>query len=269
MRNGGWKLANMALGFVFIGASVATAGTASASSAGNNTGENAAATAIPAGTILPVTLDSSVSFEKSKAGQIVRGKIAQGVTLSNGQKIPKGAKVEGTIVEVGPNGNGSGARLALKFDKVFVAGQWVPVVTDLRAIAGFVAVQRASIPNEAPNEGTPYVWLPTTQIGGDTVYGLGGQVANAQNETVGTSERDGVVGRVSAKEGEKCRGEINGNNSAQSLWVFSSDACGTYGIKDLTIEHAGRTEPMGQIVLVAENPKVKLREGDGLLLRSN
>jgi len=269
MRNGGWKLANLAVSFAFLGAFAALAAPARASTPGSNAGENTAVTAIPAGTILPMTLNSPVSFEKSKAGQIVRGKIAQGVTLPNGSKIPKGTKVQGTIVEIGPATNGSGTKLALKFDKVFLGGQWVPVVTDLRAIAGFVAVQQATAPDEAPNEGTPYEWLPTTQIGGDTVFGLGGPVANAQSETIGKSERDGVVGRVSANEGEKCRGEIDGNYSMQSLWVFSSDACGTYGIKNLKIEHAGRTEPMGQIVLLAENPKVKLREGDGLLLRSN
>jgi hypothetical protein len=130
-------------------------------------------------------------------------------------------------------------------------------------------VQRASMPDEAPTEGSPYEWLPTTQIGGDTVYGLGGPVINSNQQTIGKSEREGVVGRVSAKEGTKCRGEIDGSNNAQSLWVFSSDACGTYGIEKLKIEHAGRTDPVGRIVLVAETPKVKLQGGDGLLLRSN
>src|SRR5215469_5013197 len=44
---------------------------------------------IPAGTILPVVLRSSLSFENSKAGQILHGQIAQTVPLPNGKRIPR------------------------------------------------------------------------------------------------------------------------------------------------------------------------------------
>jgi hypothetical protein len=62
---------------------------------------------------------------------------------------------------------------------------------------------------------------------------------------------------------------VEGNDSPQALWVFSTDACGIYGIERLRIVHAGRTEPVGKIVLAGETPNVKLRNGDGLLLRVN
>ncbi len=136
---------------------------------------------IPSGTILPVVLDTSVSFEKCKAGQILRGKLAQDVPLKNGSKIRKGSVVEGHIVSVTPNSNATGSQVTMQFDKVYVAGQWVPVTTNLRAIAGFMAIQVAQTPEEAPNEGTPYNWLPTTQIGGDSVYGVGGKVMSADD----------------------------------------------------------------------------------------
>ena len=37
-----------------------------------------------------------------------------------------------------------------------------------------MAVIESGVPDEAPAEGAPYDWLPTTQIGGDSVYGIVG-----------------------------------------------------------------------------------------------
>ncbi len=224
---------------------------------------------IPSGTILPVVLRTTLSSDKCKAGQILRGKIAQDVPLPNGSKIRKGSTIEGHVVEVTPNANGAGSRVTIQFDKVDVAGQWVPVVTNLRAIAGFMAVLEAWIPEEAPSEGTPYNWLPTTQIGGDSVYGVGGPVMSAEDtsKVIGKSTGDGVLAPVTAKSDKGCRGAINGNDNPQALWVFSSDACGMYGIDHMKIVHAGRTDPKGTIVLASERPRLQLRNGDGLLLR--
>jgi hypothetical protein len=224
---------------------------------------------IPAGTILPVVLRSTLSFENSKAGQILRGQIAQTVPLPDGRRIPKGSRVEGTIVQASPASAENGARLSFQFDKVKVGTQWVPVTTNLRAVAGFMEIQEAQVPEEAPDQGSPHNWLPTTQIGGDTVYGVGGPVMSAHDtsEQVGKAVNDGVLVRVSAQEGTKCRGAVAGNDKPQALWVFSSDACGVYGIEKLEIIHAGRTDPKGVIVLASEKHNLKLRSGDGLLLR--
>lgn len=225
---------------------------------------------IPRGTILPVILRSGFSLEKVKPGQLLRGEIAQDVPLGNGGKIHKGAKVEGHVVDVKGATNGVGNTAKIQFDKVNVGMQWVPVVTNLRAIAGFMAVIDAGTPIEAPTEGSPYNWLPKEQIGGDTAYGVGGPVWSADNsKVVGKFLGNGVLGEVSAKEGSSCRGPVDNNNNPQALWVFSSEACGVYGIEHLRIDHAGRTEPMGIIVLASDARSMKLRDGDGLLLRVN
>ena len=86
---------------------------------------------IPVGTILPVVLRSSLSFDKCMPGQILRGKIAQDVPLPNGSKIRKGSNVEGHVVEVSPATAGTGSKVSVQFDKVFTAGQWIQIVTNL------------------------------------------------------------------------------------------------------------------------------------------
>jgi hypothetical protein len=224
---------------------------------------------IPPGTILPIVLRTSIAVRKSKPGDPIRGQIAQGVPLSNGLKIPKGSEVEGRIVEVEQGWTAYGPKVALQFDRIKFQGQTVRLVTNVRAIAGLMEVEEAGVPTEAPSEGTPFNWLDKSQIGGDSVYGLDGPVTSGEDSSkvVGKSVNDGVLAHVSAKSGTKCRGAVAGNNDLQAVWVFSSDGCGVYGIEHLKIVHAGRTEPKGTIVLMSETANLKLRDGDGLLLR--
>jgi hypothetical protein len=89
----------------------------------------------PSGTALPVVLRTPLSFDKCKPGQVLRGKIDKDVPLPNGSVIRKGAEVQGHVVEVTPAAKGSGANVAMQFDKLDVGGQKVPIVTNLRAIA--------------------------------------------------------------------------------------------------------------------------------------
>jgi len=56
--------------------------------------------AIPAGTILPLQLNSSLNSRKSKPGQVVTARLMQDVPLPSGAKIHAGAKVVGHIIEV-------------------------------------------------------------------------------------------------------------------------------------------------------------------------
>ena len=226
---------------------------------------------IPGGTILPVVLRTTFELDRSKQGELLHGQIAQDVPLPNGATIRRGSQIEGHIVEVTPASGGTGAKVSMQFDRLNVKGKWIPVVTNLRAIAGFMTVIEAGVPDEAPAEGAPHDWLPTTQIGGDSVYGIWGPVMSWKDasEVVGKSVGDGVLARPRAREGAECRGELEGNDNPQALWVFSTDACGVYGIEHLNIVHAGRTDPVGKIVLASGTRNVKLKNGDGLLLRVN
>jgi hypothetical protein len=227
--------------------------------------------AIPSGTILPVRLNSTISSTKSRSGQLISARIMQDVPLSQGARIREGAKVIGHIVEVTPASAAAQARISLQFDTLISSNQTFSITTNLRAIAGFMRIIEAQTPPIGPGESDVFRWLTTVQVGGDVVYGEGGPVTTGENpnEVVGKAVAGGVLSRVRAKEGTKCRGAIDGNDSAQALWVFSSDACGTYGLEQIRVVHAGRTDPTGVIVLASDSGNLKIPGGAGMLLRVN
>jgi hypothetical protein len=227
--------------------------------------------AIPPGTILPVRLNSAVSSVKSWPGQVITGRIMQDVPLSPGVRIPAGTKVIGHIVEPIPANTGGPASLSLQFDKLVYSHQTTFITTNLRALAGFMRILEAQTPPIGPGESDVYRWLTTVQVGGDVVYGEGGPVTTGENsnQIVGKQVNGGVLGQVRTKEGAKCRGVIDGNDRPQALWVFSSDACGTYGLEKISIAHAGRTDPLGVIVLASDSGNFKIAAGAGMLLRVN
>jgi hypothetical protein len=219
---------------------------------------------IPEGTILPLELNSSLRSNKGHAGQEIRARLMQDVPLPSGRKIHAGAKVIGHIISARPAVDGMMADLSLRFDTLAVGKRRVAITTDLRALATMMDVSEAQVPESGPDRGTPENWWTTDQIGGEVVY-RGGVVTNGSN-TVGDSVLgSGVLVHVSSRPGMKCRGP--GNDQLQALWVFSSDACGLYDLPNLTLEHAGRSDPVGLIKLLSDKGNVKVPGDSGMLLR--
>jgi hypothetical protein len=222
---------------------------------------------IPVGTVLPVRLDHGFSSNSAAEGRKITGRIMQDLPLPNHDKIPQGARVSGTIVAVTSAGAKADGRISFRFDRIEILHHTIPVVTSLRAIAGFIEVQFAQTPETSPGFGTPYVWATTRQIGGDEVYGVGGPVTDQWSNNVGKGVFGGVLVHVRTHPGSKCRGPLDAEDRLQALWVFSSDACGVYGMTGVTIAHAGRTAPLGEIVLTADHRDVIVRGASGVLLR--
>lgn len=98
----------------------------------------------------------------------------------------------GRIFEVTSAGSASGPRISIQFEKVYSQGKAIPVATNLRAMAGFMEVMQAGVPEEAASEGIPSSWLTSTQVGGDSVYGVGGPVMSAEKAS-------GIQARSSAR----------------------------------------------------------------------
>ncbi|HUA15141.1 MAG TPA: hypothetical protein VMG31_07575 [Verrucomicrobiae bacterium] len=221
---------------------------------------------VPAGTILPVQLNSSVRSDKSRPGQQISARIMQDVPLPGKTTIRAGEKVIGRVLAVEAAREGGPAEVSLIFDTLLEGKQHIPLTTNLRALASMMDVSEAQVPETGPDRGTSEANWTTEQIGGDVVY-RGGVVSNG-SQIVGLSVLDsGVMARVSSRPGMKCRASVDDNDRPQAVWVFSSDACGVYGIDELVLVHAGRTDPVGQITVRSTKGNINIRAGSGMLLR--
>ena len=219
---------------------------------------------IPAGTILPVRLNSSLRSDRTRAGEPIGARVMQDVPLPSGSSIPAGAKVVGQVVSVASAPNR--AEISLRFDTLKVSHEKIPITTNLRAAASFMDVEEAQIPVMGPDRATPQGAWTTTQIGGDAVYRGGGPVEGAFGR-VGTPVYDGVLDQLNANPDGGCRAAIDSNDAPQALWVFSSNACGAYGLPHLKIAHTGRTDPIGEITFKSTKGQAQIHAGAGLLLR--
>ncbi len=218
--------------------------------------------AIPPGTILPLSLDGSLKVWKAYPGKVIRATVMQNVP---GTPIHRGAHVIGHVIRADVP-QGGPARLEISFDAVEMHGRRIPLKADLRALASFFDVEQAQIPEEMSSRGlSPADWT-TQQIGGETDYRGGGPVASGSTP-VGKPTPYGVLALPRVQAGEPCRGVIGQNRRPQALWLFSTNACGLYGYSNIRLEHAGRSNPLGAIVLESRKGKLALTSGSGLLLR--
>lgn len=185
-----------------------------------------AQSSIPAGTILPVALNSSLNSRKLKPGQVITARVMQDVPLSPGSTLHAGAKVIGHVIGVKPANGVSGAQISIRFDTLVASKQSIPITTNLRALASMTAVEQAQLPENGPDRGTSQNAWTTDQIGGEVVYRGGGPVASGLR-SVGQPTTNGVMVHLSAQPGTNCRGEIDGNaeSTISRIWPsFMRDA---------------------------------------------
>lgn len=223
---------------------------------------------IPRGTILPVQLNSGVRSDKARAGDVMSGRVMQDVPLNAGAKIKTGAKVLGRVVAVHKANDEGGARITLRFDTVAIGKRQIRVRTDLRALASMLDVEEAQVPETGPDRGTPEFSWNTEQIGGEADY-HGSVIARGLHVVGKSVPVNGALVEVSAQPGAMCRANLDDNSQPQATWLFASDACGLYGFPNLSLAHAGRAAPVGEIVLTSDKGNINIRAGSGMLLRVN
>jgi hypothetical protein len=222
---------------------------------------------IPAGTIIPAMTRTTLDASKARVGQKIEARVMQDVPLTSQTRIRAGAKLVGHVVAVTRAGAASPSRIVISFDRLLMDKTDVPITTSLRSLASMMEVFDAQLPTNAIDDyGTSESDWVTVQIGGDVVY-RGGRIVMSDGQVVGKATIAGeVTAKLLASRDGGCRGAIADNDREQAVWLFSSSACGAYGFDDLKIIHAGRRDPVGQIILQSDK-NVRLLGGAGLLLR--
>jgi hypothetical protein len=218
---------------------------------------------IPAGTVIPVMLRTTLDARKATVGQKIEARVMQDVPLPSQVRIRTGANLIGHVVAVIQPSATSASRIVISFDRLMADGIDIPVTTSLRSLASMMEVFEAQLPTNAIDDyGTsPADWV-TLQIGGGAVFRGNGTVMT-DGQVMGKST---IAGAVTAKLIASRDGGCGGNDREQALWLFSPSACGAYGFADLKIVHAGRRDPVGQIILESDK-NVHVPGGSGLLLR--
>ena len=211
---------------------------------------------VPAGTVIPIMLLTTVDSAKAYDGQEISGAVMEAVPLPSGGRIPAKTKVLGHVVAARLGYPESPAVLALQFDKIVFRGHEAPINVNVRAIASMVAVFDAQVPTFVPDT-TPRASLMFAPVGGEAAF----RPDNPQE-----SWREFV--RFSGTPAPGCGDRVDKPGTTGALWVFSPYACGVYGFgSNLAIAHDGAKDPMGQIVLTSRK-RVSLQAGSGFLLRA-
>jgi hypothetical protein len=207
---------------------------------------------LPAGTALPVELNSTLSAKDEKPGRKIEGKLMQEVQLPSGAVIKRGSRVAGHIVSAQPT------RLTLQFDQIQDEHKNIPLTVSVRAIAASENVFQAGTPIDAASTDESSDEWATKQVGGDVVLRGRGLVTSNEGR-VGRWSGTGVWGKLTAAG--DCSDSSTGE---QALWVFSTTACGVYGIEGLTMVNA-TSASAGQVTLQSEKD-ILVRGGSGWLL---
>ena len=220
---------------------------------------------IPAGTVLPIMMNTGITAGKAKVGDRISGRLMQDVRLSSGEKIRAGARILGQVLQ--SSGGPGDMRITVRFDHLMVDGKQVPLAVSLLALASPQEVFEAQLPTGAFDEfGTSISDWTTIQVGGAAVY-LGDGTVRDGMEIIGKAPGYGIVtAKLLPAPKRGCKPIPAESQNEQSLWIFSPWACGTYGLEDLTISHHGITSPVGTIELAAPT-SVRIGAGSGWLLR--
>lgn len=216
---------------------------------------------LPPGTVLPVMLRGAVTAGSAPSGKVVHARVMQDVLAGGHVIIHAGAVLSGMVTRV--DSQKGITRVSIRFDRLKAKSKQVPIITAFRAIASYVDVEQAQIPRTGLSRTVPYEAATFVLVGGDVSYRGGGPVMHG-NEEVGKPRGDGVLVRVLPNAERGCATPADDNSTPQSLWVFSSNACGIYGLRNVSVSDRGLTS--GEFTLLSHESEIKLHSGDGLLL---
>jgi hypothetical protein len=216
---------------------------------------------VPVGTVIPIMLSSSLNAAKDQPGKKIEGRVMQNVGLPSGVAVSQRSPIFGHLVKVTKRGP-SGASIVVVFDSIQDRGRTIPITTALLAVASTGSVFDAQSPISA-NSDLPVTQWVTRQVGGDVVRRGWGKVASSQGMSGTWLEGSSVLMKLTPNPPSGCPGGP-GYDREQAVWVFSSAACGTYGLDGLKISDSQDRAP-GEITLTSPR-NVLVGGGSGWLL---
>jgi hypothetical protein len=98
---------------------------------------------VPAGTILPSRLSSSIDTHENKPGDRVAARLMQDLPLGAHSRVPAGSRLIGDIIDV------QQSSVTLKFDRLVAHKRTIDIRTNLRAIASMMEIDDAQLPTNA------------------------------------------------------------------------------------------------------------------------
>ena len=217
---------------------------------------------IPVGTVIPVMLSASLNAGKDKPDKRIEGRVMQEITLPSGIKIREGARIIGHTVNV--TKGSSGSSIVVKFTAIQNEGRAIPVTIGLLALASMSFVSDAQLPVSGNSDISPDTQWVTRQVGGDLVRRGWGKVFSSTGMVGRWVGGSSVLMKLMPNAEAGCS-EGPGYDREQALWIFSSAACGTYGLPNVKIAGSAVTPQVGEIALTSSR-NINIRGGSGWLL---
>jgi len=217
---------------------------------------------IPVGTVIPVMLSSRLNASKDKPDETIEGRVMQEITLPSGIKIREHAQVQGHTVSVSKGKSGSS--IVVKFTTIQSEDRTIPVTMEALAVASMATVSDAQRPVGGNSDIDPDTQWVTRQVGGDIVKRGWGQVFSSGGLTGKWVGGSSVVIKLTPNEAAGCP-QGPGYDREQALWIFSSAACGSYGLGSLKIANSTLGSHVGEITLTSTR-NIDIRSGSGWLL---
>ena len=204
----------------------------------------------PPGATLPVLINRTLKHHNLQPGRPISVQLIQTVPVSTTVNLPKGAKLDGHIVNV------SDSSISILFDQLSWKGRSIPVHVRLLAAAGMMNVIDTDVPLAGPDRGTAdrNDWT-TRQVGGDELFlqGGSGTVYDKYSQPVGYVNYTGVYANPSAS------GEL-----PRAMGPFSTTATGLHGFHEFSIVSPG--DAGTPITLAASKPNWRIENGSAFLL---
>jgi hypothetical protein len=147
---------------------------------------------IPAGTVLPVELQSTVASDTSQVEDVVRARLRRAIVIDGTTALPAGSTLGGTVTEATRSGRVKGrARVGFRFDTIEPAGGDGRLQIRTTAVARTAAATKKQ---DAAKIGIP-------AAGGAIIGGIvGGGDGAAKGAAIGGAAGTGVVLSTRGKE---------------------------------------------------------------------